>query len=97
VTGGPRGELITAQGAHPPRLAHLGLPQCRSAGAEGPTPNGAQDVRRFGPGERFVFEPYTQDMYERTQTWIHERGIFAAEQARSGRYTEAVIRLEAAG
>jgi hypothetical protein len=55
------------------------------------------DVRRFGPGERFVFEPYTQDMYERTQTWIHERGIFAAEQARSGRYTEAVIRLEAAG
>ena len=55
------------------------------------------DVRRFGPGERFVFEPYTQDMYERTQTWIHERGIFAAEQASSGRYTEAVIRLEAAG
>ena len=55
------------------------------------------DVRRFGPGERFVFEPYTQDMYERTQTWIHERGIFAAEQARSGRYTEAVIRLKSAG
>ena len=55
------------------------------------------DVRRFGPGERFVFEPYTQDMYERIQTWIHERGIFAAEQARSGRYTEAVLRLEAAG
>jgi hypothetical protein len=36
-------------------------------------------------------------MYERTQTWIHERGIFAVEQASSGRYTEAVIRLEAAG
>jgi len=36
-------------------------------------------------------------MYERTQTWIHERGIFAAEQARSGRYTEAVIRLKSAG
>jgi hypothetical protein len=52
------------------------------------------DVRRFGPGERFVFEPYTQEMYQRTQTWIDERGIFPAEQASTGRYTEAVIRLE---
>ncbi|HEX4171092.1 MAG TPA: hypothetical protein VHY82_01290 [Acetobacteraceae bacterium] len=55
------------------------------------------DVRRFGPGERFVFEPYTSDMYERTQTWINERGIFPAEQASSGSYTEAVIRLDTAG
>ena len=54
------------------------------------------DVRRFGPGERFVFEPYTQGMYERTQAWIDERGIFPAEQASPGRYTDAVIRLEAA-
>jgi NitT/TauT family transport system substrate-binding protein len=54
------------------------------------------DVRRFGPGERFVFEPYTKEMYERTQAWIDERGIFPAEQASSGRYAEAVIRLEAA-
>jgi hypothetical protein len=51
------------------------------------------DVRRFGPGERFVFEPYTQDMYERTQAWIDERGIFPAEQASSRHYSEAVIRL----
>ena len=35
-------------------------------------------------------------MYERTQAWIDERGIFPAEQASPGRYTEAVIRLEAA-
>lgn len=54
------------------------------------------DVRRFGPGERFVFEPYTQDMYERTQTWIDERGIFPAEQAHSGHYADAVIRLQTA-
>jgi hypothetical protein len=53
-------------------------------------------VRRFGPGERFVFEPYTQDMYERTQTWIDERGIFPAEQAHSGHYADAVIRLQTA-
>jgi hypothetical protein len=51
------------------------------------------DVRRFGPGERFVFEPYTQAMYQATQTWIDERGIFPAEQSGSGRYADAVIRL----
>jgi hypothetical protein len=51
------------------------------------------DVRRFGPGERFVFEPYTQDMYERTQSWIDERGIFPAEQIAQRHYSEAVIRL----
>ncbi|HEX5421712.1 MAG TPA: hypothetical protein VFY39_17100, partial [Gammaproteobacteria bacterium] len=35
------------------------------------------DTRRFGPGERIVFEPYTRKMYEDTQSWIIERGIFA--------------------
>ena len=34
------------------------------------------DVRRFSPGERIVFLPYTEDMYARTQAWIYERGIF---------------------
>jgi NitT/TauT family transport system substrate-binding protein len=52
------------------------------------------DVRRFGPGERFVFEPYTQDMYDRTQTWIDERGIFPVGQQRPTAYADAVIRLE---
>jgi len=28
------------------------------------------DVRRFGPGERIVFEPYTKEMYETTQAWM---------------------------
>ncbi|HWL97702.1 MAG TPA: hypothetical protein VNP20_10160 [Nocardioidaceae bacterium] len=28
------------------------------------------DVRRFGPGERIVFEPYTRDMFEVTQRWM---------------------------
>lgn len=28
------------------------------------------DVRRFGPGERIVFEPYTKDMYEATHRWM---------------------------
>lgn len=34
------------------------------------------DVKRFGPGERIVFEPYTESMYQETQNWIIERGIF---------------------
>ena len=54
------------------------------------------DVRRFGPGERFVFEPYTREMYDSTQKWIDERGIFPAEATNRGAYTDAVIRLRAA-
>ena len=34
------------------------------------------DVRRFGPGERIVFLPYTADAYERTQRWMRERELF---------------------
>ncbi|HEU4619181.1 MAG TPA: hypothetical protein VFV10_14170, partial [Gammaproteobacteria bacterium] len=38
--------------------------------------HGAMDTRLFGPGERIVFEPYTREMYEETQRWVIERGIF---------------------
>ena len=34
------------------------------------------DTRRWGPGERLVFETYTQAMYEETFNWIAEHGIF---------------------
>ena len=34
------------------------------------------DTRVFGPGERIVFEPYNNKIYEDTQKWIMERGIF---------------------
>lgn len=37
------------------------------------------DTRRFGPGERIVFEPYTRAMYEETQQWVIRRGIFGDE------------------
>ena len=53
------------------------------------------DVRRFGPGERFVFEPYTQEMYERTQAWIDERVIFPTGQPTPTPYSDAVIRVAA--
>ena len=53
------------------------------------------DVRRFGPGERFVFEPYSQEMWDRTQAWIGESGIFPDGQPRAGGYGDAVVRLPA--
>jgi hypothetical protein len=34
------------------------------------------DVRRFGIGERVVPQPYTQAMFEKTQTWMHARKLF---------------------
>ena len=30
------------------------------------------DVRRFGPGERIVPQPYTKEMFERTQGWMQD-------------------------
>jgi NitT/TauT family transport system substrate-binding protein len=39
------------------------------------------DVRGFGIGERIVFLPYTRDMYERSQQWMHERHLFEKEHA----------------
>lgn len=34
------------------------------------------DVRRWGPGERIVFEPYTKETFDETFKWIDERKIF---------------------
>ena len=34
------------------------------------------DTRRWGPGERLVFEPYTKDVYEESFEWIAAHGIF---------------------
>lgn len=51
------------------------------------------DVKRFGPGERIVFEPYSQRLYETTQTWIRERGIFDGAGAQPSEYKNAVIRI----
>jgi NitT/TauT family transport system substrate-binding protein len=36
------------------------------------------DVRRFGVGERVVPQAYTQEMFERTQAWMHARNLFDA-------------------
>ena len=34
------------------------------------------DIRRFGTGERIVFLPYSETMFEKTQGWMHERKLF---------------------
>ena len=49
------------------------------------------DVRRFGNGERVVPQPYTQEMFERTQSWMHERDLFDGVKLEDGLvYAEAV-------
>jgi ABC-type nitrate/sulfonate/bicarbonate transport system substrate-binding protein len=34
------------------------------------------DTRRWGPGERIVFEPYTKEQFDETFRWIADREIF---------------------
>ncbi len=51
----------------------------------------AMDTRRWGPGERLVFEPYTKEVFEESFEWIAARGIFQEGQMGSGRYESAVI------
>jgi ABC-type nitrate/sulfonate/bicarbonate transport system substrate-binding protein len=51
------------------------------------------DTRRWGPGERLVFEPYTKDVFEQSFEWIAERHLFPEGGMGSGRYEEAVVSL----
>ena len=48
------------------------------------------DTRRWGPGERLVFESYTRQMYDATFKWIAERGVFGATDMGAGNYEELV-------
>jgi NitT/TauT family transport system substrate-binding protein len=49
------------------------------------------DVRRFGPGERIVFEPYTREMFERTHRWMSGWQLFDSAGAPRAAYEDAVI------
>ena len=51
------------------------------------------DTRRWGPGERLVFEPYTADVYEESRDWIASHGIFPDGNLGAGRYEEAIVSL----
>ena len=49
------------------------------------------DTRRWGPGERIVFEPYTPETYRASREWIAAHGIFPEGEMGSGVYEEAVL------
>jgi hypothetical protein len=49
------------------------------------------DTRRWGPGERLVFEPYTRDVFEQAFNWIADREIFTPGQMGEGRYETAIL------
>jgi hypothetical protein len=51
------------------------------------------DTRRWGPGERIVFEPYTKEVYEESFDWIARHGIFPEGQMGAGKYEEATVSL----
>ncbi len=49
------------------------------------------DTRRWGPGERIVFEPYTREAYEEAREWIAGHGIFARSEIGGGWYEDAIL------
>ena len=49
------------------------------------------DTRRWGPGERIVFEPYSREVFEESRKWIADHGIFADTGMGSGKYEEAIV------
>ena len=51
------------------------------------------DTRRWGPGERIVFEPYSREIFDDSRAWIAERGIFEGGDLGSQAYDNAVVRL----
>ncbi len=46
------------------------------------------DTRRWGPGERLVFEPYTQEAFDSSREWIAAHGIFPRERLGTGTYDQ---------
>ena len=53
------------------------------------------DTRRWGPGERIVFEPYTREVFEEAQRWIADRRIFPEGGMGSGNYDASVFHVAA--
>ena len=51
------------------------------------------DTRRWGPGERLVFEPYTKEVYEESFEWIASHGIFPEGKMGSSQYERATLSL----
>lgn len=51
------------------------------------------DTRRWGPGERIVFEPYTKELFEESFDWIARHAIFPEGQMGAGSYENACVSL----
>jgi hypothetical protein len=51
------------------------------------------DTRRWGPGERIVFEPYSREVFDESREWIKEHGIFDGGDLGAKAYDNAVVRV----
>jgi hypothetical protein len=51
------------------------------------------DTRRWGPGERLVFEPYTKEVYEESSEWIAAHGIVEQNKMGNAKYEQATLSL----
>ncbi|HYR66384.1 MAG TPA: hypothetical protein VEP47_09645 [Reyranella sp.] len=49
------------------------------------------DTRRWGPGERIVFETYSREVFEQSFNWIAQHEIFAEGRMGSGDYDNATV------
>ena len=49
------------------------------------------DTRRWGPGERIVFEPYSKQVFEQSFDWIAEHKIFSEGGMGLGNYDQSTI------
>jgi ABC-type nitrate/sulfonate/bicarbonate transport system substrate-binding protein len=49
------------------------------------------DTRRWGPGERLVFEPYSKETFDQSFKWIEQHGIFPPGAMGSGDYEAAIF------
>ena len=48
-------------------------------------------TKRWGPGERIVFEPYSRGVYEQSYEWIADHHIFPDGEMGSCAYDKAVV------
>jgi len=53
------------------------------------------DTRRWGPGERIVFEPYSKEVFEQSFDWIAEHKIFSDVGMGTGDYDQSTISFAA--
>ncbi|MBV8576815.1 MAG: ABC transporter substrate-binding protein [Acetobacteraceae bacterium] len=51
----------------------------------------AMDTRRWGPGERIVFEPYTREVFSQSFDWIAKHEIFEPGSMGTGDYDKSIL------